>query len=363
MSEVGRAAVAASVFRMPGSIDRIVAHGEGLIHDSYRVDVVTLDGRERFLLQRINRGVFADVGGLMRNIESVLDHLHAVGEAGEDAYPTLVRTLDGNAWLDDDGSAWRMMSYVEGSTSIDRAPTAYQAGEIGCAFGRFLRHLSSFPASTLIEVLPRYRDTRCYLERFERAIAQDVRGRKRSARAEIASLQARRDVALGLQRLWQSRALPVRPVHGDTKLNNVLFDAGETKALCVIDFDTVGHGLLLHDVGDCVRDLLAGTAAARGYLTNDDVMLVEALLRGYMRGTGVSFSSLERDCVIDAAASVTLELAVRFLTDYLEGDAYFRVCRDDENLKRARCHIVLAELLETHRERLDDAVRSAFESI
>jgi len=363
VNDVARAAGAASLFQVSGRLVHVVAHGEGLIHDSYRIDVEAADGRERYLLQRINRDVFGDVDGLMRNIASVLDHLHASGDIGTGAYPALVETVDGGAWLDYKGFAWRMMSYVEGSRSVDWSPSAHQAGEIGHAFGRFLKHLESFPVDTLSAVLPGYRDTRRYVNGFESAIAQDVRGRRRSIRSEIAWLEDRRDAALALQTLWQSRQLPTRLIHGDTKLNNVLFDAGAERALCAIDFDTVGRGLLLHDVGDCVRDLLAGTAAVRGRLTDDDVAIVEALLRGFMRGAGAPFAPLELAHLVDAASSVTLELAIRFLTDYLEGDVYFRVCRKDENLARARLHIALAGLLESHRVHLDAAAQSALKSV
>ena len=358
--DVKRAMHATCWFALSRPPTTVVPHGDGLIHGTYRVDVQTPTGRRRFLLQRINRDVFRDVAGLMRNVERVLAHLHA-RNATRDAgfpYPVLVRTIDGEAWLDHDGAAWRMMSYVEGATSIDRAPTPRQAGQIGQAFGRLSADLRSLSSDDLPPVLPGYRNTEGYLNDLERAAAEDVRRRRRSARPEIARLRARRNEALTLQQLWRSGALPTRVVHGDTKLNNVLFDARGENALCAIDFDTVGSGLLLHDLGDCVRDLLAATAA-RGDLADGDVAATEALVRGFIRGMGVPLSRLELDHIVDAATSIALELAARFLTDDLQGDVYFRVNRHRENRDRAREHLHLADLLETNRARLDAAVHRA----
>ena len=362
--DVKRAMHAASRFALPRPPTFVVPYGNGLIHVTYRVDVETAGGRRRFLLQRIHRGVFHDVASLMRNVERVLGHLHARDATREDEppYPALVRTADGEAWLDEKGSAWRMMSYVEGATSIDRAPTPRQAGQIGHAFGRLLNDLRSLSPSDLTPVLPGYRNTERYLNDLERAAAEDVRGRRRSARVEIARLRAGREAALILRRLWRTGTLTTGVVHGDTKLNNVLFDPRGENALCAIDFDTVGSGLLLHDIGDCVRDLLVGTAVSRGELTKDDVTAFEALVRGFMQGMGTPLLRPELDHIVDAAVSIALELAARFLTDDLRGDVYFRAHRGRENRNRAREHLHLVDLLEADRARLDAAVHRAFES-
>lgn len=162
-----------------------------------------------------------------------------------------------------------------------------------------------------------------------------------------------------LQTLWRTGDVPARTIHGDAKLNNVLLDARTEDALCVIDFDTVSAGLLLHDVSDCVRELLSGTAGRRGSLAEDDLAAFGALLGGFVRGVGAGLSVVERDHVIDAVVSIALELAARFLTDFLSGDTYFHTTRDWENLERTRQHILLVKLVETQRRRLEAVVRAA----
>ncbi|MFC2095407.1 phosphotransferase enzyme family protein [Candidatus Bipolaricaulota bacterium] len=350
MSLSDQARRAAAAFRLPGPICHVDTHGEGLIHDTFVVSAGAHASVDRFILQRINQGVFADPEALMQNVESVVSHLqlraiHSGRDPQREAV-SLARTEAGTAWHESEGDAWRMFRYVEGTEIIDQAPTLEQAGEIGGTFGRFLDDLSAYPLESLQTVLPEYRDTERYLAALWHVVGQDPLERVSNATTEIAAIESRVDEAMRLQNLQHRGDIPLRVIHGDTKSSNVLLDRETGAGLCVIDLDTVMPGLLLHDIGDCVRDALVGNSQRRDSLSEHDLQIIEAIVKGFLSELSAPPSALEVDSIVAGIKSITLELGVRFLTDYLSGDAYFKTPHPQENLHRARKHLQLVQAIE-----------------
>ena len=352
---------AAEAFRLPGAVLGIEAHGEGLIHDTFVVSTGAKDNHARFIPQRINQQIFTEPEALMGNIERVVSHLQMRAiQSGRDPQRnvvSLIRTNAGETWHESAGQAWRMVRYVEGTEIIDRDPTVEQAGEIGKAFGSFLDDLSDFPLESLRTVLPGYRDSESYLASLWQAVKQDPFNRARNAREEIAFIESRVDDAMRIQSLQQSGLVPLRVIHGDTKLNNVLLDTETGAGICVIDLDTVMPGLLLHDIGDCVREALAGNPQRRDSLTTHDLLVFEAIVSGFLSALSTAPEALEIANVVAGVKSITLELGARFLADFLSGDAYFKTSHPEENLQRAGQHFRFLRMIESCEGELQSMVQ------
>ncbi len=350
MNLLDQSRCAAEEFRLPGAITCIEAHGEGLIHDTFVVSTSVHGNPERFILQRINQQVFADPSVLMENTKRVLSHLQMRAiQSGRDPQREvlcLIRTKDGKTWRESEDQAWRMVRFVEGTTTVDRFPSVNQAYQIGSAFGRFLDDLANFPLETLRSVLPGYRDTERYLSSLWRILDQDPLDRAKDAHDEITFIESRVDVAMRVQILQRSGQIPLRVIHGDTKLNNVLLDAETGISVCVIDLDTVMPGLLLHDIGDCVREALIGEPQGQGFFTAYDLRIFEAIVTGFFSGLSTPLLPLEIDNIVAGVKSITLELGSRFLTDYLSGDIYFKTLHSKENLDRCGQHFQLLRRIE-----------------
>jgi len=341
---------ASEAFQLPGLIFGIEAHGEGLIHDTFVVSTNAQGKRRRFILQRINQQVFTQPEVLMQNIERVVSHLQMKAIRSERDpqrhVVSLIRANTGKTWHESAGQAWRMVRYVEGTEIIDRASSVEQARQIGKAFGLFLDDLADFPQESLRTVLPGYRDTERYLAALWEAVEKDSLDRAVNAREEIALVRSRVDDAMRLQDLQRGGEIPLRVIHGDTKMSNVLLDAETGAGMCVIDLDTVMRGLLLHDIGDCVRDALLGNPQHEDSLDEHDYRIFEAIVEGFLSKLAVPPVALEVASIVAGVKSIVLELGARFLTDFLLGDAYFKTAHSEENLQRARQHFQLLRMIE-----------------
>ena len=366
MNALDRARRAAGAFRLPGGMVRVEAHGDGLIHDTYLVSVSAGMRSERFILQHINGRVFEHPSALMENVERVAAHLQRRAlESGRDPRRNsvdLVRTRAGATWHEMDGQAWRMVRFIEGTKTVARDPSPRHAREIAGAFGRFLSDLSDFSTAALREVLPGYRDTERYLESLWRAVDRDALNRAQDAREEIAFLAARVDAAVRIHVLLQSGRLPIRVVHGDTKLSNVLLDAVTEDGVCVVDLDTVMPGSLLHDMGDCVREAWVSASAGSdrlrdGELGASDLKVFDAILSGFLAEMSERPTVVEMNHVVAGVQSITLELAARFLSDFLSGDRYFKTQTRQDNHERARLHLRLLQQIERSEGSLQSIVR------
>jgi Ser/Thr protein kinase RdoA (MazF antagonist) len=354
-------------FQISGRLEQAATHGSGHINDTFLASY-DLGGRVlRFIHQRLNSHVFRDPVAHMANVERVLAHLHRrlapLGEAAAARRAlTLVPARDGRAFVRDaDGAYWRTYAYVEGTRSYDVALSPRHAFSAARAYATFGRLLSDLPAPRLHETLPGFHDTPARLRALRRAAESDSVGRARGVAEEIEACLSRVGLAATLSTRREGGALPERIAHNDTKMNNVLFDEGSDAALCVIDLDTVMPGLSAHDFGDLVRSAanLAAEDSADPAAIGVDLPTFEAVAHGWIEGSAGELLPAEIDALVPGALVITLECAARFLTDYLEGDVYFRVGREGQNLDRCRTQLALLRSLEAHEPELRSIVAAA----
>jgi hypothetical protein len=353
-------------FAVPGRLVSLEPHTSGLINHSWLARFESPDGPHRHLLQQINRHVFHHPEEVMENMARVTRHvaLHLVREGVPDAERrvlSLVPTRDERPHhRDEAGETWRLVPWIEGTRSTERAATEGEARETARAFGRFLAQLQDLPGPPLHETIVAFHDTPARLAAFERAAAADRAARAATCRAEIGALLDRRALASALADKAARGEIPVRPAHNDAKIANVLFDERTGEALCVVDLDTVMPGLSLHDFGDLARSGVSDSGEDERDLSRVAVRVpvFEALARGFVEGAGDALSAAERSLLVTGAEVIVYEQAIRFLGDYLDGDRYYRTTRPAHNLDRARNQIRLLEGLEAEEGRLSRIVRS-----
>lgn len=327
----------------------VVPAGGGHINASFFVS--ERGSASGWLLQRVNRTVFPSPSGVMRNIEIVL--AAAADGTSAIALPSLMRTLAGEAWLcDTAGELWRCWVVMPGVRSTTKVTGTPDAGEAGRAFGAFARLASTLDASQLADTIPGFHDTPARLARLEASIARNIGGRVGRAQKEIAQALHHRSLAPLLVEPLRSGVLPVRVAHNDAKIANVLFDATTGRAAMVIDLDTVMRGTPLFDFGDLVRSSVSTAPEDSTDLQSihAEPALYQALLEGYLEGTAGLLSRTERSLLETAGRVITWEQSLRFLTDYLDGDAYFATSRPEHNLERARAQLALLASLNRQRE-------------
>jgi Ser/Thr protein kinase RdoA (MazF antagonist) len=332
-------------FKLDGKPIYCERYGSGHINETYLL--IDATARE-YVLQKINRNVFKKPDLLMRNIVAVTNHLRQKTGSHREVL-TLVPTLSGEDWLvDENGEYWRLYEFITDIISLDKAETPADLRESGLAFGRFQRQLADFPAHTLNETIPRFHDTPARYKALKDAMSADSHGRVKDVGEEIEFALEREAFAATLLDLQAKGELPLRVTHNDTKLNNVLFDRKTRKALCVIDLDTVMPGLAANDFGDTIR--FGATSAAEDEQdlskVNFVLPLYQAFAEGFLAACGESLTSCEREHLPHGAKMMTLECGVRFLTDYLSGDTYFRTGREGQNLDRCRTQFKLVREME-----------------
>lgn len=348
-------------FAVPGNLVAVQPLAGGHIHDSY---VVTLEqnGRPtRYVLQRLNRRIFPAPAPLMENIRRVTRHVRDKLVAGGQRdvarrVLTLVTARDGAAWLRDGaGNAWRMFVFIPQTRSDESVTTAAQAELAGRAYGHFQSLLADLPEPRLHETLPGFHDTPTRYAAFDAAVAADAVGRVAAAAPEIAFVQERRALGGVLMDLLRQRDVPERVAHNDAKLSNVLLDATTGAPLCVVDLDTVMPGTALFDFGDMVRSMTCWAAEDECDLTRVAVRrdLFAGLAHGYLQATADFLTPAEREHLVQAGLVITLEQALRFLTDYLAGDVYYKTTRPHQNLDRCRVQLRLVASLEAQRGDLE----------
>ena len=352
-AESGAALRIAGRFRIGAAATAAAELRAGHINDSY---VVSAASGHRFLLQRINGHVFPRPAQVMANVVRITRHLERrLGPGTARRRLVLVPAANGQTWVETpvgEGRVdwWRMYEFIEDTTTELLASTAEQAFLAAQAFGRFETLLVDLPSPPLHETIPGFHDTPGRFEAFDRALAAAGdsaagKDRRRRAAAEIRSLAAHRDLAARLSGA-AARELPRRTVHNDCKISNVLFDRATGEALCVVDLDTTMPGLAACDFGDMVRSMShrAEEDARETEEARVDLELFTALAHGYLDGAAF-LTAAERRSLVDGALVLTLEQAVRFLTDHLDGDVYFRVERRGQNLDRSRVQLALLESL------------------
>ena len=355
---------ALNAFDFGGQVVGAVRYGSGHINDTFCVH--TQPGEDpcrRFILQRISSAAFHHPEQVMANIVGVTSYLgKVIAETGGD--PTretmcVYATKDGkNFYTDPEGGAWRVYPFIEDTKCLQSAETPELFAASARAFGRFQQMLKDYPADTLYETIPRFHDTEDRLAKLKAAVAADAMGRVKDVQAELDFVTAREaDCSVALQALRDGK-LPLRVTHNDTKLNNVLMDRKSGEGVCVIDLDTVMPGLSINDFGDSIRFGANHCAEDEKDLSkvNFDLSLFEVYTQGFLEGANGALTQAELDYLPWGAKLMTLECGIRFLTDYLEGDHYFRTHREGQNLDRCRTQFKLVADMENQWEAMKAVV-------
>ncbi len=331
------------LFAIPGSVEKVEPYGNGHINQTY---LVTADCG-RYILQRINDSIFTDVDGLMHNIHAVTEYL-AASDPDPRHVLRIVPARDGGAYVRNEKGCWRLYNFIENSLCLEKVETAQDFETSAFAFGDFQRRLKQFPASTLTETIARFHDTPDRYRIFREALANDPLGRAKNVQPEIEFALAREKDAGIMMGMLKRGELPLRVTHNDTKLNNVLLDVETRQPLCVIDLDTVMPGLAGNDFGDSIRFGATTGAEDERDLSkvNFSMPFYEAYARGFLRGCGADLTSAELQTLPMGAKLMTLECGVRFLTDHILGDTYFRIHRENHNLDRCRTQFKLVRDME-----------------
>lgn len=331
--------------------------GNGHINDTLKV--TTDKGEARYVLQRINHLVFTDVEMLQRNIHVVTTHIReklaAKGETDIDRKVlTFLPTKEGKYYYFDGGSYWRVCLFIPRSKSYETVMPglSYEAGR---AFGDFQLMLSDLPEGALGETIPNFHNMEFRLRQFREAVEADAAGRLEEARGLVGEMEERAEAMCVQERLYREGKLKKRTNHCDTKVNNMMFDADTGEVLCVIDLDTVMPGFVLSDIGDFIR-----TAANTGAEDDEDLDRVnvnlpifEAYTRGYMERAKDFLTPLEIGMLPYGGRLLTYMQTVRFLTDYLNGDTYYKIHSPKHNLIRTKAQFKLLQSLEAHAEEMD----------
>jgi Ser/Thr protein kinase RdoA (MazF antagonist) len=349
-------------FKIEGEFLDAGPYGTGHINDTYASRFRSGDAVVRYIHQRVNPHVFKRPDLVMANVERVTTHLRrkVITAGGDPDRETLnlVPTRDGAAFCrDEEGHIWRTYLFIEGAHTYDLVRDHDLAQEAAFAFGRFQRLIADLPGEPLSETIPDFHNTVWRLAQFREAVARDPFGRAAAAKAEVAFIEARAAEASRLVDLHRAGRLPLRNAHNDTKFNNVMIDERTGAAVCVIDLDTVMPGFGVVDFGECVRTGAATAVEDERDLAKVklDLAMFEALARGFLEATAGFLAPLEVELLPFACRLMTLENGMRFLTDHLRGDVYFKVHREGHNLDRARTQLRLVEEM----ERAEEPMRAA----
>jgi hypothetical protein len=350
----------AAEFAFSGRYVSAAPCGNGHINDTYCVQVDRAGRPARFVLQRINHQVFRSPHALMENVERVTSHLARRVSGRPDAHRrvlTLIPTRAGLSWHEaPDGNHWRAFQFVEQARTVDCVESTTQAYTAARAFGEFQSMLADLPAPRLHDTIPDFHHTPGRFAALEKSIQADGIGRAGGARAEIEFALARAPLA----RLLLDARLPERVTHNDAKINNVMLDEVTGEGLCVVDLDTVMPGLALYDFGDLVRTTTSPAAEDERDLSRVamELPMFEALVRGYLESAGGFLTRAERQHLACAGKLITFETGIRFLTDHLDGDRYFKIHREGHNLDRCRTQFRLVESIERQEDRMIRLVES-----
>ena len=351
-------------FALPAAVAAIEPLGSGNVNDTWRLRLVPTDAGERSLvLQRLNTQVFPRPDLVMANIRRLGEHLDRFGLAASGgARWELPRLLpvegSGDAWLECDGQCWRLLTFIPDSLSVDTVSDARQAAEVGRALGLFHTLIHDLPVSELADTLEGFHVTPGYLAAFERVLRCTEVPLTPQVQHCIAFIRDRAAFMPVLEEARRTGRLPLRPIHGDPKINNILFDSGSGAAIALVDLDTVKPGLIHYDIGDCLRSGCnrLGEETEDWRAVHFDLELCEAILRGYVSVAHRFLSDADYAHIPDAIRLLSLELGLRFCSDHLAGDVYFRTSRPRHNLHRALVQFRLTESIETQMPEIEALV-------
>jgi hypothetical protein len=337
----------------------------GHINATYRATYRLPNGNvQRYIIQAINRNVFKDPYAVMHNVERVTSHINSrvlrlkkdLGGQTLNLFPARA----GGSWIEDaQGSVWRCYNHIEGCVTYNVVENTRQAYQAARAFGSFQDLVSDLDSSSIIETIPDFHHTRKRFARLMDVANADSLGRLKSVREEFEFIRVRESLTGRLLDFVESGEIPIRVTHNDTKINNVMIDAHSDEAVCVIDLDTVMPGLALYDFGDLVRSATSPAAEDETDLSKVQMQMpmFEALVEGYLESAGAFINDTEIENLTHAGKLMTFEVGIRFLTDFLEGDIYFKTHRPGHNLDRCRTQLKLVERIEEREAEMNAFVR------
>lgn len=338
-------------FNVEGEAYEIVPFGNGLINKSFLVKTDVKD----YMLQGINSYVFRNVDSLMRNIYIVTRHLREKGKVTLHVR----KTINYKIYVDDGGMYYRLYTFIEDTKCYEKLDSLELVEKTGKAFGDFHASLADLDPILIAETIPDFHDTPKRYENLLESVKRDEAGRLSSCMDELNFIMSNKSEFSRIMDGLNSGALPQRIVHNDPKINNILFDGNGEEVKCVIDLDTVMPGSYLFDYGDALRSLFTGDneSAASSDALVYDAEIFRTYTRGYLSGMKDSLTPLELELMPDSVFTIAMELGIRFLTDYIDGDKYFGTHFPGENLIRARNQLHLAKDLLNHMDEMAEIVK------
>jgi len=348
-----------SAFNIEGNFLSCRPYGSGHINDTFLIEFTGL--KKRFIFQRINRYVFKEPEKLMENISRVLEHLAKFKESSDErSCLNLIHTKGNkNFYIDENGDYWRCYIFIEGAATYDKLEKPEQAYFAAKAFGKFQKQLSSLGGKRLHDTIPDFHNTPKRLSRFLEVLQKDSLNRAKFAKEEIDFILKRENLANFIEERRKTGEIPEIITHNDTKINNVMLDLKTGEGVCVIDLDTVMPGVALYDFGDMVRTSAASSMEDEKNLSSVKIRtdIFEELVKGYIEGRGGTLNELEMEMMPISGRVITFETGIRFLTDFLEGDIYFKIKRDNHNLDRAKVQFKLVQSLEEEEEKMNKILK------
>ncbi len=335
----------------------ILQTGQGNINDTYIVDTV----EKKIILQRINPLVFPEPQKVVDNFAKITKFLRTqTKKENRCQIPGIIYTLNGKNYHEDRaGNIWRAQRYIENAVVYEKLTSPESASQVGKCLASFHKFLQEFPSSELHDTLPGFHDLPGYLEKYTNAQEKYNKEISDELRFCFDFVKENRIYANILEKARENNEVVVSVTHGDPKVSNILFDQRTNQAITLIDFDTIGQGLILHDIGDCLRSCCC-TISENEYVgapVHCDLGLVEGMLQGYF--SEKALSSTEKGYIFDALFLITFELGLRFLTDYLLGNCYFKISHKDENLQRAIIQFQLASSVWQQQDSIRELVEQA----
>jgi Ser/Thr protein kinase RdoA (MazF antagonist) len=357
----------AQQFDVAGRLVSVTEHGDGNVNDTYIVVFRTTFSEERFILQRISSAVFAEPMHIIHNMKLLTEHAHLKLEAEADTadriwqLPKLIPTKDGNSFvIDDNGNYWRAISLIASAHSYETVQNIEHAFEVGTVLGKFHETVNDLSTEQLKDPLPGFHETPNYLAEYDEICLQKTSKLFLSFAKEADNchrfIKQRRSIVTLLEDAKQNGKLKLKPIHGDPKISNIMIDDDTGKGTCIVDLDTVKPGLVHYDFGDCMRSCCNPVGEETEDISNVifDTDLCRAITKGYMTFGRQFLTESDKDYLYDSIRLITFELGLRFFTDYLEGDTYFKTRYDGHNLHRARVQFKLVESIETREDIIKD---------
>ena len=349
-------------FPFEGKLVDIKTNKVGLINDTY---IVTFENgkEEKYILQRVSRKIFTEPEKLMENIVKVTYHIKekikSEGGDPEREVINVIKTKTGEYFYEEEnGDFWRVYIFIEDTLCFDKSENPETFFETGLSFGKFHSYLADFEAEILHESIKDFHNTEYRFDNFLNALEKDIKGRRKNIKEEEIFVVEREGLSTIFNTMIDSDMIPFRVTHNDTKINNILMDKDSNKGVCVVDLDTLMPGIIMNDFGDAIRSGANTTYEDDPNLENVslDLELFEAFTKGFIEGTNGNITKKEIELLPLGAKVMTYECGMRFLTDYLEGDNYWKTTRENHNLDRARNQFKLLKDMEEKSPQMEEIV-------